>query len=139
MCVDESVIKFKGRSSIKQYNPMKPIERGYKFSVLCDMSGLKLEGSLAWGTIRINREGLPKGMASDTSLKRGDFGHKTSNTGVTFFKWKDNKIVTLASNFYGTETVQLKRQLRDGTTSHINTPQIVEDYNKFMGGVNYHD
>lgn len=28
--VDESMILFKGRSSIKQYNPMKPIKRGYK-------------------------------------------------------------------------------------------------------------
>lgn len=28
--VDESMIPFKGRSSLKQYNPMKPIKRGYK-------------------------------------------------------------------------------------------------------------
>lgn len=31
--VDESMILFKGCSSIKQYNPMKPIKRGYK--LLC--------------------------------------------------------------------------------------------------------
>ena len=30
LSIDESMIKFKGRSSIKQYNPMKPIKRGYK-------------------------------------------------------------------------------------------------------------
>lgn len=28
--VDESMIQFKGRSSFKQYMPMKPIKRGYK-------------------------------------------------------------------------------------------------------------
>ena len=28
--VDESVIRFKGRNSLKQYNPMKPIRREYK-------------------------------------------------------------------------------------------------------------
>jgi len=28
--IDESLIKFKGRNSIKQYMPMKPIQRGYK-------------------------------------------------------------------------------------------------------------
>ena len=28
--IDESMILFKGRSSLKQYNPMKPIKRGYK-------------------------------------------------------------------------------------------------------------
>ena len=27
--IDESMILFKGRSSLKQYNPMKPIKRGY--------------------------------------------------------------------------------------------------------------
>lgn len=37
--VDESMIRFKGRSSIKQYNPMKPIKRGYKMWVLADMDG----------------------------------------------------------------------------------------------------
>ena len=28
--INESMILFKGRSSLKQYNPMKPIKRGYK-------------------------------------------------------------------------------------------------------------
>ena len=31
--IDESMIKFKGRCSIKQYLPMKPIKRGYKIWV----------------------------------------------------------------------------------------------------------
>lgn len=30
LSVDESTIKFKGRSTLKQYNLMKPIKRGYK-------------------------------------------------------------------------------------------------------------
>ena len=37
--VDESMIRFKGRSSLKQYNPMKPIKRGYKLWSLADMDG----------------------------------------------------------------------------------------------------
>ena len=37
--VDESMILFKGRSSIKQYNPMKPIKRGFKLWSLADMDG----------------------------------------------------------------------------------------------------
>lgn len=39
LSVDESTILFKGRSSLKQYNPMKPIKRGYKLWCLCDDSG----------------------------------------------------------------------------------------------------
>ena len=37
--VDESMILFKGRSAIKQYNPMKPIKRGFKLWSLADMDG----------------------------------------------------------------------------------------------------
>lgn len=37
--VDESMILFKGRHSIKQYNPMKPIKRGYKLWVRADTDG----------------------------------------------------------------------------------------------------
>lgn len=34
--IDESMIPFKGRSSIKQYMPMKPVKRGYKVWCLAD-------------------------------------------------------------------------------------------------------
>ena len=34
--VDESMIAFKGRSSMKQYMPMKPVKRGYKVWCLAD-------------------------------------------------------------------------------------------------------
>jgi len=40
--VDESMIKFKGRSSIKQYNPIKPIKRGYKIWSMADQKGYLL-------------------------------------------------------------------------------------------------
>ena len=35
--VDESVILFKGRSSLKQYNPMEPIKCGYKIWARADV------------------------------------------------------------------------------------------------------
>jgi hypothetical protein len=34
--IDETMVKFKGRSNLKQYLPAKPIKRGYKISSLCD-------------------------------------------------------------------------------------------------------
>ena len=37
--VDESMILFKDRSAIKQYNPMKPIKRSLKLWSLADMDG----------------------------------------------------------------------------------------------------
>ena len=39
IAIDESMIKFKGRSNIKQYLPKKPIKRGYKVWMLADKSG----------------------------------------------------------------------------------------------------
>ena len=36
VAIDEAMIKFQGRSSLKQYNPMKPIKRGIKVWVLSD-------------------------------------------------------------------------------------------------------
>ena len=36
LAVDEAMIKFQGRSSIKQYMPKKPIKRGIKVWVLAD-------------------------------------------------------------------------------------------------------
>ncbi|XP_063219241.1 piggyBac transposable element-derived protein 4-like [Bacillus rossius redtenbacheri] len=36
LAVDESMIPFKGRSSLKQYMPMKPVKRGYKVWCLAD-------------------------------------------------------------------------------------------------------
>jgi len=37
--LDESIVKFKGRSTLKQYNPMKPIKHGYKLWVRADKTG----------------------------------------------------------------------------------------------------
>ena len=37
--IDEGMILFKGRSSLKQYNPMKPIKRGYKLWARADNDG----------------------------------------------------------------------------------------------------
>lgn len=40
LCVDEQMVPFKGKSSLKQYIPKKPYKWGYKIFVLCDTKGL---------------------------------------------------------------------------------------------------
>ncbi|XP_060855513.1 piggyBac transposable element-derived protein 3-like [Metopolophium dirhodum] len=192
--VDESMVLFKGRSSIKQYNPMKPIKRGYKIWCLGDQNGyiskfsvyqgkeeviddfvdfglgervvlnltkpywnkgmkvffdnyftsisllekLKLENTFACGTIRSNRKGIPP-LAQDKTLDRGMYDFKTSRLGITVYKWKDNRIVHLASNFHGVEENSVLRTEHDGTKKNIKCPTIVNDYNKYMGGVDKAD
>ena len=54
VAVDESMVRFKGRSTLKQYNPMKPIKRGYKIWVLADKSGYFLDGEIYTGRVQGN-------------------------------------------------------------------------------------
>lgn len=49
LALDESMIKFKGRSTMKQYMPKKPIKRGYKVWMLCDKSGYCLKFDIYTG------------------------------------------------------------------------------------------
>lgn len=50
LAIDESMVKYKGRSSLKQYMPMKPIKRGFKMWVIaCAVSGYCLGMSLYEG------------------------------------------------------------------------------------------
>lgn len=37
--IDASIILYKGRQSVKQYNPMKPVKHCYKLWVKADMDG----------------------------------------------------------------------------------------------------
>ncbi|XP_045127477.1 piggyBac transposable element-derived protein 4-like [Portunus trituberculatus] len=51
VAVDESMIKFKGRSSMKQYQPNKPIKRGYKVWMMADKSGYCLKFDIYTGKV----------------------------------------------------------------------------------------
>lgn len=194
--VDESMILFKGRSCLKQYNPMKPVKRGYKLWCVADMKGyilgfdvyqgrnevleeefsgyglgervvlqltksfwnthrkvyfdnfftslpllekLKKEGTLACGTIRANRKGLPQNFGNGKSMERGEYDHRVSSTDTTVFQWKDNKVVLFASNFHGNEGTTVSRKLKDGSSVLVPCPIVVDDYNKHMGGVDHAD
>ncbi|XP_040066863.1 piggyBac transposable element-derived protein 3-like [Ixodes scapularis] len=157
-CVDESIILFKGRSSMKQYNPMKPIKHGYKIWCLGDMSGfiqtfqvyqgkqeratrfffdnyfssvslmakLKMEKTCACATIRSNRRQLPE-LRFDKSLTRGEHDFKTTEEGITLFKWKDNKVVYIISNYHGCEVGTVERMERDGTKITVSCPNALSD------------
>lgn len=196
LSVDESMVKFKGRSVLKQYLPMKPIKRGYKLWCLADQRGyikkfqiyqgkdeemnskfigyglgekvvlelteqnwgegkvvyfdnffssvallekLKTENTYACGTIRSNRKGLPGNMLADSQMKRGDSDHRFSNLDIGYWKWKDNKVVHLVSNFHGNNEATVSRKEKNGSRSTITCPVAVKDYNTYMGGVDTAD
>lgn len=49
LAIDESMIKFKGRSSLKQYMSKKPVKRGYKVWMLCANNGCNLKFDIYTG------------------------------------------------------------------------------------------
>ena len=53
MCIDEQVVPFKGRSSLKQYNPQKPKKWGYKFYTLASIDGLVHNFEIHSGSIDV--------------------------------------------------------------------------------------
>lgn len=109
------------------------------FTSITLLEKLKNELTLACGTIRNNRKGMPPNLKKDLDIVRGDFDHRFSSSGIGVFKCKDNKAVYLASNFHGNEKTTVLRTSIDGSRSDVTCPIVVKDYNKFMGGVDHAD
>lgn len=42
-------------------------------------------------------------MIEDSKMKRRDSDYRFSNLDIGYWKWKDNKVVYLVSNFHGNE------------------------------------
>lgn len=107
------------------------------------------QGIYALGTIQRNRLGknckLPsvKEMMKD-SIARGTYEELVADyegLDISVTCWKDNKIVTLASTYVGSEPAETinrydKKQKKQIT---IACPRIVKDYNAHMGGVDLMD
>ncbi|KAJ8938954.1 hypothetical protein NQ318_019410 [Aromia moschata] len=49
--IDESMIRFKGRSNLKQYMPLKPINRGYRVWLRADSSGYVCQFQIYTGRV----------------------------------------------------------------------------------------
>lgn len=61
VAIDESMIRFKGRSSLKQYMPKKPIKRGFKVWVLADETGYAWKFDIYTGK---SQEGVQKNLGA---------------------------------------------------------------------------
>ena len=68
-------------------------------------------------------------------MERGDYDFRTSYTGISWIKWKDNKPVQFLSNFHDPCTnTSISRRQKDGSIQ-LNCSQITGDYNSSMGYV----
>jgi len=68
LSIDESMAKFKGRSSLKQYMPMKPIKRGFKvWALCCAKTGFALHLDVYTGRKGKTPEPLGRRVVTDLS------------------------------------------------------------------------
>ncbi len=190
--IDESMTKFKGRSSLKQYMPLKPVKRGIKLwmrsdaksgyiydfdiyqgkcdgddpqfttlgervvtrllrSVQCPpadvtvaidrfFTSVRLIDSTPFpmvGTYMTNRKNAPK--FSKRKMVRGDCYFQVNTNRTVASKWQDCKEVNVLSNCHGTETLLIKRKLKDGEKQEFECPATTVTYNDIMGGVDLSD
>ena len=105
---------------------------------------LKGNGMAATGTVRANRtENTPLQAVDDMKKEaRGSSDVVNDNkSNVTLVRWKDNKVVTVASTLYGKEPMKrAPRYIKDkGGRVEIDQPDFISVYNKTMGGVDRMD
>ena len=109
-----------------------------QFTLIFLLEHLKNASVRACGTIKANRKFLPTHLKQDKAIQRGYFDYRIAND-IVFYKWMDNKPVTVVSKFHGTDTANLSRRLRDGDKKEFDRPLAVKEYNMYMGGVNLAD
>ncbi|VDI11982.1 Hypothetical predicted protein [Mytilus galloprovincialis] len=96
--VDEAMVKYKGRFSIKQYMPGKPIKRGMKvwmryFTSVPLLRCLERNGIYGCGTIKCTSIGLPDDVTDPPRMARGEsIARQNGNLVATV--WQDKKKVS---------------------------------------------
>lgn len=105
--------------------------------LLKDLHDNKTYGS---GTIRTNRKHFPKDIQPVRGEKT-DRGHmKFMHYGVlTAVCWKDRKDIFALSTYVRDSKTTVKRRGEDGSRCDVDCPEIICDYNQFMGGVDLTD
>ncbi|XP_026728124.1 piggyBac transposable element-derived protein 4-like isoform X2 [Trichoplusia ni] len=98
---------------------------------------LKLNGTDCVGTLRPSRRDVPL-IVNKAPLKRGEFIARHSGD-VSILAWQDKKRVTMISTCHGAYTALPTVPTRPPSRPVPFKPQVVLDYNKFMGGVDMKD
>ena len=108
------------------------------------ISHLRSAEIYAIGTMRQNRLRNVE-MKTDKVLgkePRGSYDYRTdASAGITVVKWRDNKVVTLASSFVGVEPLATMKRYDKVAKAKVDVPapNIVRQYNVHMGGVDLAD
>ena len=122
LAIDEAMIKFQGRSSLKQYMPQKPIKRGIKVWVLADSrNGYFSRLEIYTGKKESTEHGLGSRVVKDLSSDlHGKWHHLYFDN---FFTSKKLLCDLELSDTYGCGTV---RKNRKGFPEELKNPKLKE-------------
>ena len=100
---------------------------------------LREQGFGACGTVRINRRGLPPDLKKN--LEKGDICSVAIDDSMLALKWADKRQVSMLSTLHDDSMVTKMRQTRlaEGGREEVRKPAMVEEYNRYMGGVDKSD
>ena len=137
-----------GGSVVDKLVSYLPDQDGCKYHLVMDnfftsvklLKHLKMKNVFATGTIRANR--TEKAPLQDIKVmeKKPRGTHEVVvdvNSDLAVVRWKDNKVVTVASTYCGAALIGKAKRFShaDRRTIEISQPQVVRVYNMGMGGV----
>ena len=137
-----------GGSVVDKLVSYLPDQDGSKYHLVMDnfftsvklLKHLKMKNVFATGTIRANR--TEKAPLQDIKVmeKKPRGTHEVVvdvNSDLAVVRWKDNKVVTVASTYCGASPIGKAKRFShaDRRTIEISLPQVVRVYNMGMGGV----
>lgn len=105
---------------------------------------LKSQGYFATGTVRENRMlKCPLETCKSIGKKpRGTMDSRYDHVNeISVLRWNDNSVVTVATNCESTEPNVFVKRYNRKEKKYISIPQpnMIANYNKYMGGVDLHD
>ncbi len=91
-------------------------------------------GINATGTLRANRKGVPDCVKKTPCSTKGD-KYVVHSGNLLIMKWHDRKIVHVMSTVHKAQDIVVPGKFNPMTHEHVKRPEIVHEYDKFMGGV----
>ena len=104
------------------------------------MEDLLKEKTLACGTVRTNRKGLPKALKR--RMEKGEIITKQKGqTSLVMTTWKDKREINMLSTNCSPDEPpkRISRRSKDGGEGEIEKPAVVCNYNENIGGVDSSD
>ena len=107
------------------------------------MANLLFRDDIAVGTVRENQTAAAeKSMKAKSVMKKSDrrrYDYRSDGK-VFFYKWNDNSIVNIESNFLADEPVKsIKRRVKRKSDVNVAQPFLVKEYNSGIGGADLMD